>query len=86
MRGSGEGRKVMRHPQAGELVWEHATFRHADRPEQRLALYTPTDETVPRVRALLERYACSSTVRPRSSMSGGAVSPRASSVARMPKS
>jgi hypothetical protein len=59
VRGSGEGRKLMRHPDVGDVVWEHATFRHAERPEPRLVLYTPTDATVPRVRVLLDRYASS---------------------------
>jgi transcriptional regulator with XRE-family HTH domain len=38
---SGMGRKVMRHPTAGKLVFEHAVFRLEETPEQRLILYTP---------------------------------------------
>jgi transcriptional regulator with XRE-family HTH domain len=36
---SGAGRKEMRHPIAGTLVFEHASFNLVDAPEQRLALY-----------------------------------------------
>jgi transcriptional regulator with XRE-family HTH domain len=39
---SGVGRKVVRHPTAGKLVFEHAVFRPQESPEQRLVLYTPT--------------------------------------------
>lgn len=45
VRGSGEGRKVLRHPSGETLVLEHATFRHAENPEQRLLLYTPDAPT-----------------------------------------
>jgi transcriptional regulator with XRE-family HTH domain len=41
---SGEGRKVLRHPVAGTLVFEHAVFNPAEAPEQRLILYTPVPE------------------------------------------
>jgi transcriptional regulator with XRE-family HTH domain len=38
---SGEGRKVVRHPKAGTLHFEHAVFKLEETPEQRLVLYTP---------------------------------------------
>ena len=38
---SGMGRKVLRHPKAGKLVFEHAVFKLEETPEQRLILYTP---------------------------------------------
>jgi transcriptional regulator with XRE-family HTH domain len=38
---SGEGRKVLLHPVAGRLVFEHAIFNPVDSAEQRLVLYTP---------------------------------------------
>jgi transcriptional regulator with XRE-family HTH domain len=38
---SGVGRKTVRHPTAGKLVFEHAVFRPQESPEQRLVLYTP---------------------------------------------
>jgi transcriptional regulator with XRE-family HTH domain len=38
---SGQGRKQVRHPTAGRLVFEHAVFRAEDTPDQRLILYTP---------------------------------------------
>jgi len=40
----GGGRKQLRHPTAGTLVFEHAVFTPAEAPEQRLILYSPTDE------------------------------------------
>jgi transcriptional regulator with XRE-family HTH domain len=41
---SGVGRKVVRHPTAGKLVFEHAVFRPQESPEQRLVLYTPVPQ------------------------------------------
>ncbi len=41
---SGEGRKEINHPVAGMFVFEHAVFRHAENPEQRLLLYSPVPE------------------------------------------
>jgi transcriptional regulator with XRE-family HTH domain len=41
---SGEGRKTLIHPVAGTLVFEHAVFSPQNPPEQRLILYSPTDE------------------------------------------
>jgi len=38
---SGVGRKVLCHPRAGRMHFEHAVFRLEESPEQRLALYTP---------------------------------------------
>ena len=43
----GEGRKELRHPVAGTLVFEHAVFRH-EASDQRLVLYSPlADEDTP---------------------------------------
>jgi transcriptional regulator with XRE-family HTH domain len=41
---SGEGRRTLLHPVAGKLVFEHAVFHPQDEPEQRMVLYSPTDE------------------------------------------
>jgi transcriptional regulator with XRE-family HTH domain len=41
---SGIGRKVVRHPTAGKLVFEHAVFRPQESPEQRLVLYSATPQ------------------------------------------
>ncbi len=38
---SGVGRKELRHPVVGTLVFEHAAFHPTEEPEQRLILYTP---------------------------------------------
>ena len=35
------GRKLLRHPEKGELSYEYATFQANDDPGLRLALYTP---------------------------------------------
>ncbi len=45
MHGSGEGTKVLDHPSGRTLVFEHATFRHAENDEHRLLLYTPDGPT-----------------------------------------
>ena len=37
---SGVGRKVLNHPTAGKLYFEHAPFRPYENPEQRLVLYS----------------------------------------------
>jgi transcriptional regulator with XRE-family HTH domain len=52
---SSVGRKVLNHPVAGRLVFEHAVFTPTDWPEQRLVLYTPVAEegTVEKMAALL---------------------------------
>ena len=42
---SGQGRKVLRHPKAGRLVFEHAVFKLEETPEQRLVLYTPLPDS-----------------------------------------
>jgi transcriptional regulator with XRE-family HTH domain len=54
---SGEGRKEIRHPEAGTLVFEHAVFNPTEAPEQRLILYTPVPEhdTPERLAELLDR-------------------------------
>jgi transcriptional regulator with XRE-family HTH domain len=41
---SSAGRKEVRHPVAGTMVFEHAVFSPIDEPEQRLILYTPLPE------------------------------------------
>jgi transcriptional regulator with XRE-family HTH domain len=41
---SGAGRKEVRHPLAGPMVFEHAVFSPLEEPEQRLVLYTPLPE------------------------------------------
>ena len=59
---SGEGRKVLRHPTAGTLVFEHAVFNPAEAPDQRLILYTPVpEEDTP---AKLEQLLEAETFRP----------------------
>jgi transcriptional regulator with XRE-family HTH domain len=52
---SGEGRKVINHPVAGELVFEHAVFNPQSSPEQRMILYSPVadSETPARLAGLL---------------------------------
>jgi transcriptional regulator with XRE-family HTH domain len=52
--GTGEGRKILSHPEVGCLRFEHAVFRHAETPEQRLVLYSPHDaETEAKLAALM---------------------------------
>ncbi len=41
----GEGRKVIHHPIAGTLVFEHAVFNPVEASEQRLTLYSPVPGT-----------------------------------------
>jgi MmyB-like transcription regulator ligand binding domain len=41
---SGVGRKILRHPTAGKLVFEHAVFRPQESPEQRLVVYSPVPQ------------------------------------------
>jgi transcriptional regulator with XRE-family HTH domain len=52
---SGVGRKVLRHPEVGKLVFEHAVFHPQESPEQRLILYTttPTADTPEKLQRLL---------------------------------
>jgi transcriptional regulator with XRE-family HTH domain len=54
---TGEGRKELRHPLVGMLVFEHAVFHPVEAPEQRLILYTPVAEhdTPAKLERLLER-------------------------------
>jgi transcriptional regulator with XRE-family HTH domain len=42
---AGGGRKELRHPEAGPLIFEHQAFHPVDEPEQRLILYTPVAGT-----------------------------------------
>ena len=55
MAGSGVGRKVLNHPQAGKLVFAHAVFRPQESPEQRLIIYTaaPDASTPEKLQRLL---------------------------------
>jgi transcriptional regulator with XRE-family HTH domain len=52
----GVGRKELRHPVAGELVFEHAVFTPVEAPDQRLVLYSPLPEhdTAAKLARLLE--------------------------------
>jgi len=46
--GHGEGRKELRHPAEGTLVFEHAVFNPVEAPGQRFILYSPLpDEDTP---------------------------------------
>jgi hypothetical protein len=38
------GRKELRHPLVGAMVFEHAVFHPGEEPEQRLVLYSPLPE------------------------------------------
>ncbi|HEY1519047.1 MAG TPA: helix-turn-helix transcriptional regulator [Solirubrobacteraceae bacterium] len=53
--GSGEGRKELNHPTVGELVFDHAVFRHGDTGDQRLIVYAPAcdHDTPDKLRRLL---------------------------------
>jgi transcriptional regulator with XRE-family HTH domain len=53
--GTGEGRKTLNHPIAGKLVFEHAVFKPAVAPEQRVALFSPLpdDDTPGKLARLL---------------------------------
>jgi transcriptional regulator with XRE-family HTH domain len=52
----GEGRKVIHHPIAGMLVFEHAVFNPVEASEQRLTLYSPVPgtDTAEKLAELLE--------------------------------
>jgi transcriptional regulator with XRE-family HTH domain len=54
---SGVGRKVLKHPEAGKLVFEHAVFLLQESPEQRFVLYTsvPTANTPKKLTKLLAK-------------------------------
>jgi transcriptional regulator with XRE-family HTH domain len=54
---AGEGRKVINHPIAGTLEFEHAVFYPVEASEQRLTLYSPIPDTdtAEKVAELLER-------------------------------
>jgi hypothetical protein len=54
---TGVGRKLIRHPVAGTMVFENAVFHPQDTPEQRLILYSPLpdEETPAKLARLLER-------------------------------
>ncbi|MFT3776114.1 MAG: hypothetical protein QM820_63030 [Minicystis sp.] len=42
------GRKAMRHPALGDLVFDHQAFQVIDAPALRLVVYTPVDESTRR--------------------------------------
>jgi transcriptional regulator with XRE-family HTH domain len=42
---AGHGRKEIRHPDVGTMLFEHAVFHPTDFPDQRLILYSPVPET-----------------------------------------
>jgi transcriptional regulator with XRE-family HTH domain len=52
----GQGRKQLRHPLVGEMLFEHAAFHPADAPDQRLLLYSPVpgSDTAAKLRTLIE--------------------------------
>jgi hypothetical protein len=54
----GGGRKQIRHPLVGAMVFEHAVFHPTDFPEQRLVLYSPVPDTdtVAKLETLIARY------------------------------
>ncbi|MFL5864533.1 MAG: helix-turn-helix transcriptional regulator [Solirubrobacteraceae bacterium] len=51
----GSGRKVIRHPVVGTMLFEHAVFHPQETPEQRMILYSPLPEedTVAKLAQLL---------------------------------
>ena len=55
----GEGRKVINHPTAGRLVFDHAVLNPQGTPHQRLILYTPVaeDETPAKLANLVANLA-----------------------------
>ena len=55
VKGDTDGRKEIIHPVAGRMLFEHAAFRHLERGEQRLILYTPLpdEDTVGKMQRLL---------------------------------
>jgi PAS domain-containing protein len=42
--GSGDGRKELKHPLVGHLVFDHAVFTHGEAGDQRLIMYSPACE------------------------------------------
>jgi hypothetical protein len=62
---AGTGRKVLRHPVDGLMVFEHAVFNPAESPDQRMILYSPLPEedTPAKLARLLERYGCEQATR-----------------------
>jgi PAS domain-containing protein len=42
--GSGDGRKELKHPLVGHLVFDHAVFSHGEAGDQRLVMYSPACE------------------------------------------
>ncbi|MEM7777747.1 MAG: transcriptional regulator, partial [Pseudomonadota bacterium] len=56
VRTTGEGAKVLRHPTAGRMAFEYASFAVDGRPDLKLVTYTPAGEDCARkMRLLLER-------------------------------
>ncbi len=56
---SGEGRKEIRHPVVGTMMFEHAVFHPGEAPEQRVILYSPLpdDDTTAKLERLMEAAA-----------------------------
>lgn len=54
--GDDDGRKVLDHPEAGRMVFEHVVFRPAAAPELRVTMYTPMpeDDTPAKLERLIE--------------------------------
>ncbi len=50
-----EGKKVLNHPQAGYLAFEHLMFQMYDEPDLKVIVYTPINEgeTAAKIRQLL---------------------------------
>jgi transcriptional regulator with XRE-family HTH domain len=57
--GASTGRKEVRHPVVGPMVFEHAVFHPGEQPEQRLVLYSPLPEhdTAAKLERLMEEAA-----------------------------
>jgi hypothetical protein len=61
---SSSGRKVLQHPVAGKLVFEHAVFNPGEAPDQRLILHSPLAEhdTPAKLATLLDAASTAPTV------------------------
>jgi hypothetical protein len=53
------GKKRIRHPEAGRMIFEYTSFAVSDQPEMKLVVYTPLDEerTAAKLAALLRNLA-----------------------------
>jgi transcriptional regulator with XRE-family HTH domain len=58
VRGGQEGRKTLKHPQVGYLMFERLTFQVFDTPDLKVIVYTPLEEadTPRKVEQLLEQW------------------------------